>query len=319
MRLSVCLQSFGHEETRDCGARTWCAWAVFVLGGFGLIALTSGAVFAASGDSAAVKRGEYVFRVAGCKGCHTEADGKGPALAGGHRFDTPFGVFYSPNITSHKTAGIGAWTQAQFITALTRGLGPGNKHYYPVFPFPSYTSMKRADLSDLYAYLMGLPAIARANREHQLPWYFRWRIGNWAWKFLFLEEGEWQDNSARSKRWNRGAYIAKSLAHCAQCHTARNVLGALVHDQHLGGNEEGPDGDSIPNITSAKEAGIGSWSGAEIADYLSTGEDPDTDFAGGLMAEVIEQGTSQLTAEDLASLVEYLQSVPPVGGSSLNP
>ena len=56
-----------------------------------------------------ISRGQYVFAAAGCAGCHTDVATKGPLLAGGRPLTTPFGTFYSPNITPDP--GIGAWCQ----------------------------------------------------------------------------------------------------------------------------------------------------------------------------------------------------------------
>lgn len=71
-----------------------------------------------------VERGEYLVRAAGCVACHSDIDNDGAYLAGGRAIETPFGTFYSPNITSDSTHGIGAWNEQQLVNALTRGEGP---------------------------------------------------------------------------------------------------------------------------------------------------------------------------------------------------
>jgi len=48
--------------------------------------------------------------------CHTGPDTK--PFAGGVELKTPFGTFVSPNITPDKDAGIGAWTDDEFVSAL---------------------------------------------------------------------------------------------------------------------------------------------------------------------------------------------------------
>src|SRR3546814_1960200 len=55
-----------------------------------------------------VERGRYVFQAAGCLGCHTDEKGGGAPLAGGRALTTPFGTFYTPNITPDPETGIGA-------------------------------------------------------------------------------------------------------------------------------------------------------------------------------------------------------------------
>jgi cytochrome c2 len=74
-----------------------------------------------AGDAA---RGEYVFNAAGCLGCHTDVVTDGPRLAGGRGLKTPFGTFFSPNITPDPETGIGRWTEAQFAAAVRQGRTP---------------------------------------------------------------------------------------------------------------------------------------------------------------------------------------------------
>ena len=52
-----------------------------------------------------LKRGEYVMRAGGCVACHTVAADKAGLLAGGRALDTPFGRFYTPNITPDPDTG----------------------------------------------------------------------------------------------------------------------------------------------------------------------------------------------------------------------
>ena len=46
-------------------------------------------------------------------------------LGGGLALRSPFGTFFAPNISPDATDGIGAWTEAQFVTALKEGTSPG--------------------------------------------------------------------------------------------------------------------------------------------------------------------------------------------------
>ena len=96
--------------------------------------------------------------------------GKRVFLAGGVALETPFGTFYSPNITPDIETGIGNWDDADFIRAMRYGFSPQGYHYYPAFPYTSYAGMTRQDLIDLKAYLFSLPAINKANKPHELTW-----------------------------------------------------------------------------------------------------------------------------------------------------
>jgi mono/diheme cytochrome c family protein len=240
------------------------------------------------------------------------AQGKGPPLAGGRALQTPFGTFYSPNITADKEHGIGAWSADDLWRALTQGEGPGGVHYYPVFPFPSYTAMKRSDSDDLYHYLMSAKPQALANWEHDLSWFVTWRFTNWVWKLLFYDPQTFMDNSAKSKAWNRGAYLVKVLGHCGECHSPRAANGVVQRALHLSGNPQGPEGEPVPSLRDDVDDGIKHWSASDITTYLRSGEDPNFDFSCGAMVEVIDDSTSKLSDEDLDAIAMYLQDFPPL-------
>ena len=70
----------------------------------------------------AVQRGAYLVHAGGCASCHTMPGGA--PFAGGRALETPFGTFYSPNITPDAETGIGRWTDAQFQHALREGRRP---------------------------------------------------------------------------------------------------------------------------------------------------------------------------------------------------
>src|SRR5579871_3893526 len=84
----------------------------------------------ARADEAAVSLGEYIFNAADCVGCHTDAKNGGKPLVGGRPLTTPFGTFYSPNITPDKKTGIGNWSLDEFRQALYRGISPGGSYYF---------------------------------------------------------------------------------------------------------------------------------------------------------------------------------------------
>ena len=98
----------------------------------------------AAADEDASGRGEYLVRAGGCFSCHTA--GGGQPLAGGRALTTPFGTFYSPNITPDPDTGIGRWTDAQFLRALREGVRPDGANYFPVFPYPSFTGITDGDV-----------------------------------------------------------------------------------------------------------------------------------------------------------------------------
>ncbi len=259
-----------------------------------------------------IARGRYLVAAGGCLSCHTDLKARGPAYAGGAALKTPFGMFFAPNITPHRTHGIGAWSEADFVRAMRRGVAPDGSHYFPVFPYTAFTGVSDSDLAAMYAYLMSLDAVDRANRPHAVDFPFGWRFLQVFWKWLFFEPGPYRPDPGKSAQWNRGAYLVQALAHCGECHTGRNALGGLDHALWLAGAAEGPEGEATPNLTPDGRTGLGNWSEDELATYLNSGMDPDGDFAGALMADVIEHGTGRLTEADIAAIVAYLRALPPV-------
>jgi mono/diheme cytochrome c family protein len=255
-----------------------------------------------------LEHGRYVFYAAGCVSCHTSDQ----LMAGGRPVVTPFGTFYPPNITPHREYGIGAWTKEDFVRALREGLNPQGEHYYPAFPYPSYTRMTQQDMQALYAYLMTLPASSMEIRPHDLYWPFSSRPMIVHWKAGRFTAGEFSADPGKSPQWNRGAYLAEALGHCGECHTPRDYLGAPRRDRYLAGTCTGPDGRPVPNITPDRETGIGYWTCEELMIFLITGKRPDGGYTGSLMAEVLGTSCMQLTGHDLHSLAIYLQSLPPI-------
>ncbi len=258
-------------------------------------------------------RGAMLFAVGGCSNCHTDTKQKGKKLAGGHALKTPFGTFYSPNISPDKTHGIGGWSDDDFIQALRKGKGPDGRHFFPVFPYTSFTNMTDEDLKAIKAYIFTLPAVAQPNKPHDVGFPFNIRFAQYFWKLLFFTEGPFRPDPSKSPEWNRGAYLATAVAHCAECHTPRNFMGGLDRNRWMAGTEKGkgPEGLAIPNITPDRKSGIGTWSLDQIAEYLGSGALPDGDFAGSLMAEVIADGTDKLSESDRRAIAVYIKSIPP--------
>ena len=250
-------------------------------------------------------RGEVIFAIAGCASCH--ANPQSPeTLGGGKAFASDFGTFYAPNISSDVEHGVGGWSDLALASAITRGVSNDGAHLFPAFPYTSYAKADLADVSDLIAYMRGLPADPTPSKPHDVgfPFNQRWTLGGW--KLLFAN-GDWVLPDASNEEIARGRYLVESLGHCTECHTARNILGGLDRTRWLAGAPN-PSGEGrIPNITPAALQ----WSEDEIAGYLASGMTPEFDFAGGEMAEVI-RNTAQLTDDDRTAIAAYLKAIPAV-------
>lgn len=255
--------------------------------------------------------GLTTFNAGGCSSCHAvPAQPDRLRLGGGLAIPSPFGTFYAPNISPDPADGIGRWSEAEFVRAVTQGISPAGYHYFPAFPYTSYAHAKVEDIRDLFAYLKTLAPVSGKVRGHDVPFPFNIRRNIGIWKLLFMDGEPFMPDASRSAAWNRGAYLVASLGHCAECHTPRNFLGGIVAAQRFAGGPN-PEGEGwVPNIT---QKGIGDWSEKDIAYFLETGQLPEGDAAGGAMARVIKN-TSQLSPEDRAAMAVYLKSLPPVDG-----
>lgn len=267
-----------------------------------------------SADPGAVARGEYLVTAANCAGCHTDKDHGGARFAGGKPVYTPFGEFYSRNITPDPDHGIGTWSDRDFLTALRTGISPAGAHYFPVFPFTSFTWMTDRDILDIKAYLFSQPPAPAVNRPHDVMFPFDMRIMMAPWRALYFREGPFVPAAGQGVEWNRGAYLATAVVHCPECHTPRNLLGASESDRAFAGAPVyGPGHNYAPNITSDPRDGIGSWSLDDVTTLLSLGMTPKGDFVAGPMAEVVD-GTAKLTNADRRAIAVFIKSLPPRSG-----
>jgi mono/diheme cytochrome c family protein len=253
-----------------------------------------------------IKRGEYLARAADCQACHTGHGGV--PYAGGLAFTLPFGTIYSANITPDKDSGIGTWSDASFLNAVHRGVDDEGQRLYPAMPYASYTQMTDTDALAIKAYLFSLKPVHNEVPQDKLSFPFnqRWLMG--IWSLFYNPDKRFEPNTARSAQWNRGAYLAEALAHCGECHTPRNLAFALNNRRKYAGEIQ--TGWRAYNITQDKDAGVGDWSAADLAQFLSTGHAQGHGSAAGPMGEAIDDSLKYLTPGDTAALVAYLQTVP---------
>ena len=255
--------------------------------------------------------GKEVFEAGGCVSCHAvPGQPDRNRLGGGLALRSPFGTFYAPNISSDPQDGLGAWTEAQFVTALTKGTSPDGQHYYPALPYTSYQRIRVGDVRDLFGYLKTLPPVPGRARGHDLHFPFTIRRGIGLWKLVFLDGRPFMPDPERSAVWNRGAYLVSGPGHCAECHSPRNVFGAVIASKRFAGAPSLDGKGFVPNIT---QQGLKDWSEKDIAYLLESGMTPDGDSVGSNMAEVV-RNTAQLSVDDRAAIANYVKSLSPVVG-----
>jgi len=256
-------------------------------------------------------RGKYIFGATGGCGCHTQP--KQPVNSGGRKYEGPFGTVYSSNITPDPKTGIGSWTDAEIITAIRLGRRPNGERLLPVHPYPIFNGMAEDDLKAVTAYLRSLPPVNQANQPKTISVPLFESVFLPAWLAAFAPK-ETPPPTAPTAGVPRGEYLVRAVAHCGECHTPRTMTMATDNSRFLAGNPKGPEDSEVPNITPDKTTGL-TWSEEQIADYLGSGNKPDGDVAGGLMAEMIQgttAGYKDLTRADRLAIARYLKSLPPI-------
>ncbi len=257
--------------------------------------------------------GETVFWAGGCASCHAAPKASGEEklkLGGGLELKTPFGVFVAPNISPDPSSGLGNWSLADFASAMKRGVRPDGAHYYPAFPYPSYSRMTDQDVSDLWAFINTLPPVSTRAADHRLSFPFNIRRVLGFWKLLYLNDEMVVSVPDDDPVLQRGRYLVEALGHCGECHTPRNPLGGPDNSAWLGGGPSPEGNETIPNI-SPHEKGIGDWTLQDIAYSLETGFTPEFDSFGSSMADV-QLNMARLTTQDRDAIAAYLKQIPAV-------
>jgi mono/diheme cytochrome c family protein len=127
--------------------------------------------FTDAGMSDPVYRGRYLATIAHCMECHspmkngaldysrTGAGGRvfSPAIVQG--FPAGWTSSRAPNITSHRSAGIGSWSDDEIKRAITKGISRDGRKLQPPMGFSYYDRLTAQDLDALVAYLRTVPAV----------------------------------------------------------------------------------------------------------------------------------------------------------------
>jgi cytochrome c5 len=261
-----------------------------------------------SGEQAdAIRRGEYLVRLGDCIACHTVAKAGAAPFAGGLPIPTPFGTFYTPNITPDEKTGIGSWTEEDFVRAVHEGIRADGSNAFPAFPYVFFNRISVDDLRDIWAYLRAIPPVERKNQGNTLPFPLDVRFAQYGWKLLFFypDKGLFAENPKRSESWNRGAYLVQGLGHCSMCHTPLNLLGATKDEYYLTGALI--DGYWAPDIT---KRGLETATRFQVSDVFDQGRL--INRAGpvrGPMQDAIHDSLRYLTDSDRLAIAEYLKSV----------
>ena len=109
-----------------------------------------------------------------------EVRGPGKAGTGGRprAQDAVWDVCRAKYFFTDPDDGIGAWTVKDFADAVLHGVSPEGEHYYPAFPYSSYTRMRPQDVADLHAFMKTLPRWREKRRVIKLGFPFNVRRGS---------------------------------------------------------------------------------------------------------------------------------------------
>jgi mono/diheme cytochrome c family protein len=296
-------------------AGTWLAIFVVitgVAGGVAWVVTEPRPAFSKDADSGLAQagdpaKGQLIFAAGDCASCHASPGQTDRLrLGGGLALASPFGTFRVPNISMDPMDGIGAWRTVDLANALLSGVSPAGSHYYPAFPYPGFAKMQVGDVRDLMAYLRTLPAVPGKPPRHDLALPFRIRRLVGFWKLLFFDRTPILPDPSRDDAWNRGRYLVEALAHCDECHSSRNLLGAIRPETRFAGGEDPEGVGFVPNITPTR---IGAWNQRDIAETLKTGNTPDHGRVGSSMSDVVTN-TAMLPQSDRDAIAAYVKSLP---------
>jgi mono/diheme cytochrome c family protein len=277
-----------------------------------LLSGPSSGVSAVPVREADLSNGEILYHAGSCGACHRAADGAPKtdlALpSGGAPFKTPVGTFFPQNLTPDPVTGIGRWSAADFVNAMTRGLSPRGDHYFPAFPYTSYRFMKVEDLLDLRGYLMSLPPVRSPGRKAVVPFLAAARRGVGLWKRIALGDGGSRIDPSRGPAWNRGAYLVNGPGHCAECHTPRNLLMVMQRSRDLAGARHPAGEGQVPSLRGLLARGRYK-DPADLVLALQNGETFGYEHlsSGGMAA--IQTNLGLLPEADVAAIADYLVSL----------
>lgn len=257
-----------------------------------------------------IERGATLAAIGDCAVCHTTKGGV--PYAGSRPLPTPFGTLYTTNITPDVATGIGNWSFAAFRRAMHRGVARDGSYLYPALPYGHFSHVNDDDLNAIYTFLMTRTPVTLQAPRNALIFPLGFRPFLAGWNLLFLHSGPFVPDPNKSAEWNRGAYLAEGLGHCAACHTPLNALGGEEDGRaYAGGAAEGW---SAPPLN-ARNPEAARWNAASLYTYLKTGMESSHSAAAGPMGPVT-QDLSTVPDADVKDIAIYIASIMQAPGAS---
>lgn len=249
-----------------------------------------------------------------CVQCH--ADPVSRALIGKSFPDAPAALCsaaYSANITRHREAGIGGWTDGELAYLLRTGVYPDGRLAPPWMP--RLPLMADDDLVAIIAFLRSDDPSVRPVDAPTVPSTFTLLgrlLKRVAWRPL-----EYPDHRIVapdiSDAVAYGRYVVQGKANCFHCHSAGFATLDDVEPERSGGYLGGGTamldmaGSSVvsSNLTPDAETGIGNWSEDDFVHAVRDGRRPD-----GQIIRYPMEPYKDLTVEEVRAVYAYLKTVP---------
>jgi len=263
-----------------------------------------------------IKTGAEIASVS-CNHCHGE---KG--VLQGKLFipNSPFGDIYAPNITQHKTAGIGAYTDAELYRLFRTGIMNNGD-----LALPMMLRLPNAAEEDIYSIIAYLKSDNRAVQPsaNQIPSYETNLLAKFLYTIAFKPLPYKEEQIFRpdpSDQIQYGYYLATALYTCADCHSASfetyNPVEPEKSPGYFGGGNPAAIGDMEPvltaNLTMDEEEGIGRWTSDEFLTALKYGKKPD-----GSIVRYPMLPYTFMDSSDAYAIYEYLKTIPEIGSQRL--
>ncbi len=226
-----------------------------------------------------------------------------------------FGPLWSANITAHRGAGIGRWSDAEIAALVRTGVHPKKERHVPwMLALPRIAD---SDLAAILAFLRSDDAWvmpdSSASHANKATWAVKWRA--WTdWSPSVLPAGPIARPSVDDPS-ALGRYLVEDLLACGGCHAAdADSVGVNRPDErpgHLGGGLTLADSNGkrilSANITFDPGSGIGEWTLADFRRALVEGFRPDGSLVRWPMPRF-----AGLDDGELAAIYAYLRQVPGV-------
>ncbi|PKB15604.1 c-type cytochrome [Flavobacterium sp. 5] len=271
-----------------------------------------------------LERGKYLANnVCVCIDCHSTRNWNefsGPLVEGtlgkgGEVFDQRFGFpgsFYSKNITP---SGIGDWSDAEILRAITSGVTKNGTALFPVMPHPNFGKMDKEDLVSIIVYLRSLKSIKNVVPES---------VADFPMSFIINTIPKAPHYSKIPSKSNSVAYgdYLFNAASCSECHSKQDK-GKPIEGMELAGGFEFPmvTGGIVKsaNITQDKNTGIGKWTEADFVKRFKSYTDstyvPNKVTKGTFNTVMPWTMYGKMKEDDLKAIYAYLKTIKPIHNS----